>query len=141
MGKPYSQDLRERVIATVDSGTRVCATARLFLVSVSYVSKVVGRERATGETTARTGRAGRKPKLAPHDEAIRERVAACSNATLEELQAWLAEECKIKVSIGCLWNRLQFLNLPLKKSRSGPPSRSGRMLPRRAMNGLRTSPC
>ena len=28
MGKPYSQDLRERVIATVDSGTRVCAAAR-----------------------------------------------------------------------------------------------------------------
>jgi hypothetical protein len=24
MGKPYSQDLRERVIATVDAGTRVC---------------------------------------------------------------------------------------------------------------------
>ena len=45
MGKPYSQDLRERVIATVDSGTRVCAAARLFLVSVSYVSKVVGRRR------------------------------------------------------------------------------------------------
>lgn len=53
MGKPYSQDLRERVIATVDSGTRVCAAARLFLVSVSYVSKVVDRRRTTGETTAR----------------------------------------------------------------------------------------
>ena len=45
MGKPYSQDLRERVIATVDSGTRVCVAARLLLVSVSYVSKVVGRRR------------------------------------------------------------------------------------------------
>ena len=56
MGKPYSQDLRERVIATVDSGTRVCVAARLFLVSVSYVSKVVGRRRASGETTARLGR-------------------------------------------------------------------------------------
>ena len=57
MGKPYSQDLRERVIATVDAGTRVCATARVLLVSVSYVSKVVGRRRTTGETTARLGRA------------------------------------------------------------------------------------
>jgi transposase len=139
MGKPYSQDLRERVIATVGSGTRVCSAARLFLVSVSYVSKVVGRQRTTGETTARLGRAGRKPKLAPHDEAIRVRVAAYPDATLEELQAWLAHERKIEVSIGCLWNRLKFLKLPLKKSRSEPPSRTGRMSPRPAMNGVRAS--
>ncbi len=135
MGKPYSQDLRDRVIATVDAGTRVCATARVLLVSVSYVSKVVGRRRTTGETTARLGRAGRKPKLAPHDEAIRARVAADPDATLEELQVWLADECKVKVSIGCLWNRLKFLKLPLKKSRSEPPSRRGRMSPRLAMRG------
>ena len=139
MGKPYSQDLRERVIATVDSGTRVCAAARLFLVSVSYISKVVDRRRTTGETTARVGRVGRKPKLAPHDQAIGARVAACPDATLEELQAWLADERKVKVSIGCLWNRLKFLKLPLKKSRSGPPSRTGRMSPRHVMNGLRAS--
>jgi transposase len=140
MGKPYSQDLRERVIATVGSGTRVCAAARLFLVSVSYVSKVVGRQRTTGETTARLGRAGRKPKLAPHDEAIRGQVAASPDTTLEELQAWLADERQVAVSIGCLWNRLKFLKLTLKKSRNELPSRIGRMSPRRAANGLRASP-
>jgi transposase len=139
MAKPYSQDLRERVIATVDCGTRVCVAARLFLVSVSYVSKVVSRQRTTGETTARLGRAGRKPKLAPHDEAIRARVAAYPDATLEELQAWLAQERKVEVSIGCLWNRLKFLKLPLKKSRNEPPSRIGRMSPRPAMAGVRAS--
>jgi transposase len=139
MGKPYSQDLRERVIATVDSGTRVCAAARVFLVSVSYVSKVVGRQRTTGETTARIGRAGRKPKLAPHDEAIRARVAANPDATLEELQAWLMDERKVKVSIGCLWNRLKFLKLTLKKSRSELPSKIGRMSQRLAMRGVRAS--
>jgi transposase len=136
MGKPYSQDLRERVIATVGSGTRVCAAARLFLVSVSYVSKVVERQRTTGETTARVGRPGRKPKLASHDGAIRARVAAHPDATLEELQVWLADEREVKVSIGCLWNRLEFLKLPLKKSRSAPPSRIGRMSPRHAGNGV-----
>jgi transposase len=139
MAKPYSQDLRERVLATVDAGTRVCAAARVFLVSVSYVSKVVGRQRTTGETTAYTGRAGRKPKLAPHDEAIRGHVAAFPDATLEELQAWLAEERKIKVSIGCLWNRLKFLKLTLKKSRSERPSRIGLMSPQPAMRGVQVS--
>jgi transposase len=139
MGKPYSQDLRERVIATVGSGMRVCAAARLFMVSVSYVSKVVGRQRTTGETTARLGRAGRKPKLAPHDDAIRARIAACPDATLEELQAWLANERQVTVSIGCLWNRLKFLKLPHKKSLSEPPSRTGRMSRRHARTGVRAS--
>ena len=139
MSKPYSQDLRERVLTTVGSGTRVCTAARLFLVSVSYVSKVVGRQRTTGETTARTGRAGRKPKLLPHDAAIRARVMSCPDATLAELQAWLAGERQVKVSIGCLWNRLKFLKLTLKKSRSEPPSKTGRTSPRRAMLGVGVS--
>jgi transposase len=86
--------------------------------------------------TARLGRAGRKPKLAGHDDALRARIAAYPDATLEELQEWLAAERGIKVSIGCLWNRLQFLKLPLKKSRSAPPSRIGRMSPRLAMSGV-----
>jgi len=137
MGKPYSQDLRERVIAAVDIGTGAYVVAPLFRVSVSYIYKILGRRRATGETTARTGRAGRKAKLAAHDEALRARVGAHLDATLEELQAWLAAERKVKVSIGCLWNRLKFLELPLKKSRSEPPSRIGRMSPRRAMSGVR----
>ena len=71
MGKPYSEDLRERVIAAVDSGTRVAVVATMFRVDVSYIYKVLIRRRLTGETTARTGRAGRKPKLAPHDDALR----------------------------------------------------------------------
>ena len=86
------------------------------------------------------GRAGREPKLAGHDEALRARVAAHPDATLEELQAWLASEHEIKVSIGCLWNRLKFLGLPLKKSRNEPLSRIDRMSPRLAMSGARANP-
>ena len=137
MGKPYSQDLRERVMAAVDSGTRAYAVAAVFQVSVSYIYKALERRRATGETTARVGRAGRKPKLATHDDALRARVAAYPDATLEELQDWLAAERKVNVSIGCLWNRLRFLKLPLKKSRSELPSKIERMWPKRAMSGVR----
>src|SRR5713101_7130714 len=134
MGKPYSQDLRERVMAAVDSGTGAYTVAPLFRVSVSYIYKVLGRRRATGETTARTGRAGRKAKLAAHDETLRAHVAEHPDATLEELQAWLAAECKVKVSIGCLWNRLQFLALPLKKIRTG--CRAGSARCRRGSRGV-----
>ena len=36
-GKPYSQDLRERVFAASDEGDRVGEIAELLWVSVSYV--------------------------------------------------------------------------------------------------------
>ena len=55
MGRAYSQDLRERVIASVDCGTGAYAAASLFRVSVSYVYKVLGRRKRTGETRASLG--------------------------------------------------------------------------------------
>lgn len=131
MGKPYSQDLRERVIAAVDTGTGAYAAAPLF----RFVHLQSGRRRATGEITARRSGGGPKPKLAAHDEAVRTRIAAEPDITLAELQAWLAAKHKVAVSIGCLWNRLRFLKLPLKKSHSEPPSRIARMSPRRARSG------
>ena len=140
MGKPYSQDLRERVIAAVDTGTGAYVAAPLFQVSVSYIYKALIRRRKTGEVTARPSGGGPKPKLAPHDDALRARVAAEPDITLAELQAWLLAERKIKVSIGCLWNRLKVLNLPLKKSHSEPPSRIGRMSPQHAKDGVQANP-
>ena len=70
MGKPYSQDLRERVIAAVDTGTGAYVAAPLFQVSVSYIYKALIRRRKTGEVTARPSGGGPKPKLAPHDDAV-----------------------------------------------------------------------
>ena len=45
MGKAYSQDLRERVMAAVDAGTGAYAAASFFRVSVSYIYKALGRRR------------------------------------------------------------------------------------------------
>ena len=137
MGKPYSQDLRERVIAAVDTGTGAYVAAPLFRVSVSYMYKALIRRRITGEVTARRSGGGPKPKLALHDDPLRERIAAEPDITLAELQAWLLAERKVKVSVGCLWNRLNFLKLSLKKSRSELPSRIGQMWPKRGMSGVR----
>ncbi len=137
MGKPYSQDLRERVIAAVDTGTGAYVAAPLFRVSVSYIYKALIRRRITGEVTARRSGGGPKPKLALHDDALRERIAAEPDISLAELQAWLLAERTVKVSVGCLWNRLNFLKLSLKKSRSELPSRIGQMWPKRGMSGVR----
>jgi transposase len=140
MGRPYSQDLRDRVLAAMDEDGEAYELAPLFRVSVSYIYKVLGRRRATGETTARPSGRGPKPKLLEHDEALRERVAAVPDSTLAELQAWLLAERGVKVSIGCLWKRLRHLGLARKKSRRAPPNRIGPMSPPRAANGSAINP-
>lgn len=117
MGAAYSQDLRERVISVVDGGMGAYEAAPLLRVSVSYIYKALGRRRATGETTVRPSGRGPAPKLAPHDEALRQRIAEEPDATLEEIRAWLLATHGMKVSVGCLWKHLRHLGLSLKKSR------------------------
>jgi transposase len=140
MGRAYAQDLRERVMAAVDSGTGAYAAASLFRVSVSYIYKLLGRRKRTGETRARPWAGGPKPKLAAHDDALCAQVTSEPDATLAELQAWLIEKRGIKVSIGCLWKRLRHLGLTLKKSPCAPQGKTGPMSQRRARNGVRASP-
>jgi transposase len=138
-GKAYSQDLRERVFAAWNAGLRVGEIAEQLLVSVSYVSKVLGRERRTGERTVRPQRGHVTPKLAAYDDTIREHVLANPDATLAELQAWLGDAHKVSVSIGLICTTLKKLGLTLKKSPCGRLSRTDRMLPQRALNGGRSS--
>ena len=80
--------------------------------------------RATGDVTAHKSGGGPKPKLAAYDEALRAQVAQKADVTLIELQAWLANDHAVKVSIGALWARVRHLGLTLKKSRSAPQSRT-----------------
>lgn len=137
MGKPYSQDLRDRVFCSVDGGMTPAEVAELFRVDVSYVYKVLIRRRTLGMTTALPWAAGPRPKLKDHERALRQYVAEHADATLEEIRAWLVAEHGIEVSIGCLWNTLDRLRLPLKKSRREPPSRSARMSLKSAAPGMR----
>src|ERR1700730_15827936 len=74
MGKAYSQDLRERVIAAVDAGTGGFAAGALFRVSGCYIYKALGRRERTGQTSVRPWAGGPKPKLAAHDDALRAHV-------------------------------------------------------------------
>lgn len=138
-GKAYSQDLRERILAAADDGQRVGEIAAVFRVSVSYVSKVLSRRQRTGVTTALPQRCHVARKLAGLQEAIGERVGTCPDATLSELQTWLAKTHHVTASIGLLCRTLAGLRLTYKKSRSMRRSRTGRTLPRHAPHGARSS--
>jgi transposase len=130
-GKAHGQELRERVFAAADGGSGVCEIARRLFVSVSYVSKVLGRRRQTGETTARPQRCHVPPKLAAYRDRIGERVAAFPDATLEELKAWLLGAYGVEASIALIWETLDDLGLTFKKRSYTRPSRIGQTSPRR----------
>ena len=139
-GLAYSQDLRDRVMATVDAGGAVRAVAPVFQVSVSYIYKALGRRAATGDVSAGIGGGARPQKLAAHATALLAEVHARPDATLAELRRWLLTTRGVSVSVGCLWNTLDRLGLTLKKSHSVRRSRIVPMSPPRARLGARPSP-
>ena len=114
-GKPYSQDLRERVFAAADDGEPVGRIAELLRVSVSYVSKVLSRRRRTGQTTARAQRCHVPPRLADLHGAIQTQVTTRPDATIAELRAWLSKTHQVSASTGLMWKTLAALDLTFKK--------------------------
>ena len=120
-GRPYAQDLHERVFMAADEAIPVGQIAERLSVSISYVSRVLSRRHRTGERAARPQRCHVPRKLAPYHTAIREQVKARPDATLKELRAWLLETHKVSASIKLIWETLAQLRLTLKKD----PARGG----------------
>ena len=86
MARPYSQDLRDRVIEATGNGTSARQAAVRFDVGVSTAIKWVERLRDSGERSAR--RQGRRPgsKLDAHRDFLLAAIEAAPDATIEELQ-------------------------------------------------------
>lgn len=139
-GKPYSQDLRERVFAAADDGEPVGRIASMLRVSVSYVSKVLSRRKLTGQTEARPQCCHVIPKLSGLHSAIEAQVSSRPDATIAELRAWLLETHKVSASTGLMHKALAALDLTFKKSPSTLPNKPVRTLPRHALNGASSSP-
>lgn len=119
----YSLDLRQRVLMAVDAKTATrAAIAERFQVSTSWIRRLVQRRRETGSIAPRPHRGGPAPSLGPAErERLRALVAQQADATLAELRDRLAAP----VGIMTIARALKALRLPLKKSRSGRPSRTG----------------
>jgi transposase len=117
MARAYSLDLRERVIAAVNSGLSCRAVAATYDLSVSSVVKWSQRVRATG--SAAPGKIGghRPFLLADQRDFILARIAAEPHITLRGLQAELAER-GCTVSFGTLWNFVRRAGLRFKKKRA-----------------------
>jgi len=133
MAKPYSDDLRRRILQAYAQGEGTQAQlAQRFRVSLGYIEKIRGQQRRTGQMERVPHHPGRKPKFTePIREQLRGWLRQQPDCTLAELQARLAAEKHLRVSVPSLWVVLGKIGLRLKKSRSPrgnetpKPTRSG----------------
>src|SRR5258708_39850668 len=111
--KAISQDLRERILDTVKRGDgSLRQIARRFLVSVSFITRLLQLHRSTGSLEPRPHGGGNPAVLGPEDlEQLRELVQKQPDATLEELRQRLGVSC----SLMTISRALRQLKLPRKK--------------------------
>lgn len=117
MVKPYSSDLRDRVVARVAAGETVRSVAALFSVSISSVVKWSQRFRATGSAAAKPMGGRRRDVMAAGRSYALERLAAEPSLTLAALRAELAER-GVRVSHGALWAFVHREGMSFKKNRA-----------------------
>jgi transposase len=119
--KPYSLDLRVRVLADLDAGAPPKDVAAKFSVSVAWVRRLRQRRRTSGEIEPRSQRHGPRPSWDAYAAALRQAIADTPDATLAELRAQLG----LTVALSTLWRAVAALGLSFKKRSPAPPSRTG----------------
>jgi transposase len=134
MPQPLSLDLRRRLVEAVEAGATCHAAAERFAVSVSCVVKLLQRWRKKGTLKPKQIGGYRQLALTAHEELVRALLRSQPDLTLPELCAELARE-GIQVGRSSVWRFLEARAITLKKSRSAPPSRTGRTSRRRAKRG------
>ena len=115
MTRPYSNDLRERVVSAVLSGESCRAVAVRFGVAVSSVVKWSQRYRATGSVAPGKMGGHRRPLLEPHRAFIVERISQTPHLTLHRLKDELAAR-GVVVSHNTVWEFLRREGLRFKKN-------------------------
>ena len=114
MTRPYSLDLRERVVARVEAGDRCRAVAALFGVSVASVVKWSQRKRWTGSAAAKPMGGRRRMILAREREWLLARIADQPDLTLRTVVAELAQR-GIAVSYYAVWYFFEREGISFKK--------------------------
>jgi transposase len=134
MGAPYSQDLRDRVLAACDKGMKTRQVATVFGVCSSWVRRIKQRRRERGETGPRPMGGATVVKI--DKTRLAELVRQTPDATLRELREKLGAVC----SEPAICVALKRMRLPLKKRRSTRRSRTGPTSRSDARSGRATSP-
>lgn len=124
--KPYSKDLRLKILAAVDRGMPREDVARVFGVSAPTIRRYLRLRRETGgvEPKPVPGPPARKGRAL--EAALPGQVSRNPDLTLEEHCELFFDEHGVEVSSASVSRALGRLGLPLKKSPSRPKSATKR---------------
>ena len=112
MPRPYSLDLRVRVVAAVDGGLKPAEVAEQFRIAERTIWSWLALRNETGELKPREGDVGPACKLDEHRERILKSVAEEPDLTLPERQ----QKLNLPGCAVTLWNALRRWKSTLKKS-------------------------
>ena len=118
MGRPYSMDLRARVIRRVEAGESCRSVARTFALGEATVIRWAQRKRVSG-SVAPGQMGGHRPYLISgvQEEWLLERIKT-GDFTLRELTTELSDR-GLKVDERTVWAFVHRVGLSFKKNRSG----------------------
>ena len=116
MAKPYSEDLRRRVVEAIDGEATIPEAAEQCGVSISSVVRFLRLHRDTGSVSAAKFGGYKEFVLAAHEELVRSLIEEQPDITLAELEARLAKK---KVLVSSISRFLNHLKLPFKKKSTG----------------------
>lgn len=114
MGKPYSDDLRDRVVTAMAVGRSCRDVGAAFNVAPSTAGNWYRQYRHTSSYSARPMGGDRRSKLLRHADWIAERLVATPELTLDEVQEDLARR-GVLVSYSSVWRTVKRLGLRHKK--------------------------
>jgi transposase len=110
--RPYSEDLRKRILWDVDLGISIQAISEKYRVTPQFVRKLRRRRDETGQIGPLKTRPGPRPKLVDFLQKLVEWVQADPDLTLEKL----CQKLPFRVSQVTMWRTLRQLGFTLKKS-------------------------
>ena len=115
--KPYSEDLRERVVAAVGRGVTRADVVETFAVSLPTIKRWLKQQRETGTLAPKPipGPPARKREALL--EALPTRLAEQADATLEEHCSWWRERAGGEVSTATMSRAISALAWTRKKRR------------------------
>ena len=115
MAKPYSEDLRDRLVLAVLGGRSRREAARGFDVSPSCVIKLMQQFETTGDCLPRKFGGHKRHALAEHEDTVRALVAAQPDLTITALWRKLSA-LDIKIGRSAVGRFLLHLKLTYKKN-------------------------
>ncbi len=117
MARPYSEDLRTRVVGAVEGGLSRRGAASVFGVGISTVINWVRRWQDTGSVAAKAMGGDHSSRLKGERAWLLERIEVAPDLTLEEIRHELQER-GICVGYGTVWRFYAGEGVSFKKNRA-----------------------